>query len=93
MKNTGLKDKTGKDILDGDIVSLAGNMTADNSMGYLPNGWIFEEDDTYKVYWDKRIENWSLDLGVEPDSPVNIKYMNHAVSLLHGGRVTVVENG
>ena len=92
MKNTGLKDKTGKDILDGDIVSLAGNMTADNSMGYLPNGWIFEEDDTYKVYWDKRIENWSLDLGVEPDSTVNIKYMNHAVSLLHDGSVTVVEN-
>ena len=90
MKLTGLLDKNGVEIKAGDFVSLAGNMTTDDSLGTLPNGWFFEEDDVYEVYWDDRISKWSLKLNVEPDSPYNCKYMSHAVSLLHSEDVEIV---
>jgi hypothetical protein len=88
---TGLKDRNGEMIKDGDWVSLDGNMTADKSMGFLPNGWTFDEDDIYQVYFDETIKNWSLKLGVEPDTAYNVKYMNHAVGLLHNEWVEVVD--
>ena len=88
--NTGLKDKHGKEIQSGNFVSLAGNITADDSMGSLPNGWFFDEGDVFEVYFDERIKNWSLKLNCEPDSPLNIKYMNHALSLLHDERIEIV---
>lgn len=91
MKETGLLDKIGTMIKDGDYVSLDGNMTADDSMGVLPNGWTFDETDIYQVYWDERISKWSLRLGVEPDTAYNVKYMNHAVSLLHSGATQIIE--
>ena len=88
---TGIKDRNGIEISDGDMVSLDGNMTADDSMGLLPNGWVFDESDVYKVYFDPRISTWSLAIdGIEPDSACNVKYLNHAVSLLHSGDVTIV---
>lgn len=86
-----LKDKNGREISEGDFVSLAGNITADDSMGALPNGWVFDEDDVYEVYIDHRISNWSLKMGIEPDSPYNSKRLNHALSLLHGGNVEIVK--
>lgn len=97
---TGLLDKHGVEIREGDRVSLDGNMTADNSMGALPNGWFFDETDVYEVYFDERARSqtaaatkgaWVLKLNCQPDSPENIKYMNHANSLLHDGRVEIVK--
>lgn len=92
MKEIGIKDRNGIMIKDGEFVSLDGNITSDNSFGFLPNGWSFDDTDVYQVYFDERINNWSLKLGVEPDTEYNAKYMNHAVSLLHGGNVTIVKN-
>jgi hypothetical protein len=89
LKATGIIDRSGREIIDGDMVSLDGNMTADDSLGLLPNGWTFTQEDVYEVYFDPRINTWSLMLGVEPDSPLNRKYMDHAVGLLHDGAVTI----
>lgn len=86
-----LLDRSGVEIKVGDFVSLDGNMTADDSMGSLPNGWTFDEDDIYEVYFDDRIGKLSLKLGVEPDSAYNAKYMSHAVSLLYSGDVKIVK--
>ena len=86
---TGILDRNGIEIKDGDFVSLDGNITSDDSLGYLPNGWIFDESDVYEVFFDERINEWSLKMNVEPDSPYNIKYLNHAVSLLHSGDVEI----
>lgn len=91
MKPTGIKDRNEIEIKDGDWVSLDGNMTADDTFGELPNGWVFEESDVYQVYFDERINNWSLKLGVEPDTEYNCKYMSHAVRLLHNGCITIVD--
>lgn len=91
MKKTGLMDRNGVEISEGDFVCLDGNMTSDNSLGVLPNGWLFDEDDVFEVYHDQRIGTWSLKLGCEPDTAYNIKYMNHAVSLLHSCDVTIVD--
>lgn len=90
-RDTGLKDREGRAIFSGDYVTLGPMMTADNSFGPLPNGWTFSEEyDVYEVYWDERINNWSLKLGVEPDSPYNEKYMNHALGIMHGGESKII---
>lgn len=90
-KSTGLFDKHSVEIKDGDMVSLGNVITGENSLGHLPNGWIFHADeDVYKVYFDKRIDDWSLKLGVEPDSPLNRKYMSHAVGLMYDGHAEIV---
>lgn len=86
----GINDRNNIEIQCGDYVSLDGNLTADNSLGHLPNGWSFDKDDVYEVFFDETIKQWSLKLGCEPDTDYNIKYMNHAVTLLHQGDVTIV---
>lgn len=86
---TGITDRNGVDIKDGDFVSLDGNMTADDSLSDLPNGWTFCDEDVYRVYFDPRIDTWSLDMGIEPDTRYNAKLLSHAVALLHSGDVTI----
>lgn len=96
-KSTGIVDRKGREIREGDWVSLDGNMTADDSLGLLPNGFFFDEDDVFQVWWDDRCKAWGLRLGVQPNEGAdyiergtNTKYVNHAYSLLNDGDVTVV---
>lgn len=85
------KDRDGKIIKAEDYVSLSGLMTADDSMSWLPNGWSFDDDDVFRVYFDDRIGTLSLDMGVGLDSEHNTKLLNHALSLLYSGSVKKVE--
>lgn len=89
--DTGYVDRNGKQIREGDWLSLDGNMTATDGFLSLPSGWVFMEDDVYKVICDERVCEWSLDLGIEPDTAYNCKYMNHAVGLFHNGDAEIVE--
>jgi len=89
--DTGLKDRDGNTIFSDDLVSYDGIMTADDSLGSLPNGWTFEESDVYKVYFDTSIEEWSVDAGIRPDTPYNVKLLNHLTELLHEGEVLKVD--
>ena len=91
-RNTGLLDIEDNPIYEGDWVTLGDNLTADNSMGELPNGWFFsEEEDIYQVYYDGRCDTWGVNIpGIEPDSNYNKKYLNHAYGLLHEGCARIV---
>lgn len=90
FKETGIKDRNGIMIKEGDFVSLDGNITTDYSTGDLPNGWTFDEKDVYEVYWDERIKNWSLKIGVEPDTIYNRKFMSHAINVLLNGNTIII---
>ena len=87
-----IRDRNGILIRDNDRVSLAWNITADDSFWILPNWWSFDKEDIYRVFFDHRISAWSLDMwdDVQPDTPYNRKYINHAIDVLHSGNVTIV---
>ncbi|MDR3551208.1 MAG: hypothetical protein P4L31_07385 [Candidatus Babeliales bacterium] len=87
----GLVDRNNEPVKNGDKVSLDGLMTADNSMGDLPNGFIFGEEDIFEVYYDEKIKNWSLKMGIEPNTPYNVKLLNHALGLFHDGQTLIIK--